>query len=431
MNELKTIFISHSNPEDNYFAGWLTTKLLLLGYEVWCDVEDLGGGADSWKVIDATIRNKSIRFLFVVSSTSIHKDGTLKELAVADKIRGRGDFIIPLRLDATQYNQFPPEIIRLKAIDFSVNWADGLNEILTLLEKSAIYRRQEADSAIVPFWYKTVGVGCTEPIDKAEQYLSNWFSLELPEKLHVHVPEGLSAIDTSTLRFSAVLDQGLLISFAEAKSLDSVPIAKTETIYTEDFIANPTYKLSDESWVISGTRPKIVQLLNDALCRFMRSKGLKEYVFSGNRHAFYFDVTYPVRKLAGLRRLSLVGFRKEYNWHYAIEGASFLYPQPTYTITHHVVFSRGDTPVAIPRLQHSLRRSLGKDWYNRRWRDLMLTAILSLANEGESVIDIPVCNHQVIQMNALPLALVSSKGYKEPVKIEANDEASADISSGT
>ncbi len=40
------IFISHANPEDNYFASWLATKLNLLGYEVWCDTEELKGGED-------------------------------------------------------------------------------------------------------------------------------------------------------------------------------------------------------------------------------------------------------------------------------------------------------------------------------------------------------------------------------------------------
>lgn len=158
MSEPNVIFISHANPEDNYFAGWLTTKLLLLGYEVWCDVENLGAGADSWKVIDNTIRTNSVRFIFVASNTSIHKDGTLKELAVADKIKDRGDFIIPLRLDETPYSQFPPEIIRLKAIDFSPNWADGLNELFDILKKSSVPRNTElVYSAVLPFWYKHSG----------------------------------------------------------------------------------------------------------------------------------------------------------------------------------------------------------------------------------------------------------------------------------
>jgi hypothetical protein len=432
MSESNVLFISHANPEDNYFAGWLTTKLLLLGYEVWCDVENLGAGADSWKVIDNTIRTKSFRFLFVASNSSIHKDGTLKELAVADKMKDKGDFIIPLRLDETPYSQFPPEIIRLKAIDFSSNWAEGLNELFDTLKKSSIPRNTElAYSAVLPFWYKTVSVDCTEPIDKNELYSSNLFSYELPEKVYIHVPDALSPIDTSILKFPTILDQGLLISFAADKSLDDVRIAKTETIYTEDFIAKPTYKLSDGSWLVSAIRPKIVQLLNDAFNRFMRSKGLGEYVFSGNRHAFYFDSTYPVRKLSGPRRaVSLAGVRKEYNWHFAIEGASSLFPQATFSITYHIVFSRDGVIVPVPRIQHSLRRSLGKDWYNRRWRDSILTAMLSLANDNENIINIPVCNHQVIRINAFPLTFISHKGYQEPKKDGVTDEPAIDVSSG-
>jgi hypothetical protein len=191
MSDSNVLFISHANPEDNYFAGWLTTKLLILGYDVWCDVENLYGGADSWKVIDQTIRNKSIKFLFVVSNASMNKDGTLKELAVADKIKEKGDFIIPLRLDDTPYGQFSPEIIRLKAVDFSKNWAEGLSDLLDILKKDKVSQKPElAYDVILPFWYKTVSVDCTEPIDKDEQYLSNWFNFEFPEKVFIHVPAG-------------------------------------------------------------------------------------------------------------------------------------------------------------------------------------------------------------------------------------------------
>lgn len=400
---------------------------------MWCDVEDLGAGADSWKVIDSTIRTKSIRFLFVTSNSSIQKDGTLKELAVADKIKDRGDFIIPLRLDDTPYSQFPSEIIRLKAIDFSSNWADGLNELFDILKKSSVPRNTElAYSAVLPCWYKTVSIDCTEPIDKSEQYSSNMFSYELPEKVYIHVPDGLSPINTSVLRFPVVLDQGLIISFAAAQSLDNIRIARTETIYTEDFIAKPIYKLSDGSWLVSATRPKIVQLLNDAFNRFMRSKGLGEYVFSGNRHAFYFDSKYSARKLPSLRRtLSLTGVKKEYNWHFAIEGASSLFPETTYSITYHVVFSRDGAIVPVARIQHSLRRSLGKDWYNRRWRDSILTAMLSLANDDrEMFINIPVCDYQVVRISAFPLTFTSFKGYQEPQKNEVIDEPEVDVSSG-
>jgi hypothetical protein len=231
------------------------------------------------------------------------------------------------------------------------------------------------------------------------------------------------------LKFPALLDQGLLISFAEAKSLDDVNITKTEAVYTEDFIVSPVYTLSDGSWKISNTRQKIVQLLNDAFNRFMRSKGLGEYIFSGKRHAFYFSSTQPVRKLPSLKRaLQLTGTRKEYNWHLAIEGACSLFPEPSYAITYHVVFSRDDAIVADSRIQHSLRRKFGKDWYNRHWRDAILTAMLSLANDSDDVINVPVCNSQAVRMNAFPIVFASDKGYIEPEKVEVNNESSADES---
>lgn len=36
----ETIFISHANPENIYFAALLSGKLRLFGYKVWVDVKD-------------------------------------------------------------------------------------------------------------------------------------------------------------------------------------------------------------------------------------------------------------------------------------------------------------------------------------------------------------------------------------------------------
>ena len=39
----KTIFISNANPENNYFAAWLSGKLRLFGYKVCVAVKDRQG----------------------------------------------------------------------------------------------------------------------------------------------------------------------------------------------------------------------------------------------------------------------------------------------------------------------------------------------------------------------------------------------------
>ena len=116
----KTIFISHASPEDNDFARWLSLQLIGLGYNVWCDVIKLRGGEDWWISIENEIRNNTIKFLVILSSHSNQKDGVLKELAVASKVKksdGDAKFIIPLHIDnSLSYDDINIELNRLNSI---------------------------------------------------------------------------------------------------------------------------------------------------------------------------------------------------------------------------------------------------------------------------------------------------------------------------
>ena len=74
-----TLFISHANPQDNDFTVWLASRLQLMGYKVWCDVEGLIGGEKQWEIIDNEIRNNAIKFLLIVSKDICSKPGNLKD----------------------------------------------------------------------------------------------------------------------------------------------------------------------------------------------------------------------------------------------------------------------------------------------------------------------------------------------------------------
>src|SRR2546427_9361802 len=137
------IFVSHANPEDNPFARWLTLKLANLGYRTWCDVTRLLGGEDFWGEVERAIRENAIKFIYVLSRSSNHKLGSLKELAVADAAQKQhhlNDFIVPLRIDDLPFGDMNIESARLNAIDFSNEWAVGLKQLLKKLDEDAIPR---------------------------------------------------------------------------------------------------------------------------------------------------------------------------------------------------------------------------------------------------------------------------------------------------
>ncbi len=136
------LFISHATPTDNKFAAWLAARLELHRYDVWVDIRALDPAVDFWDTIESTIREGSIKFLFVATRESIlgNRDGVKKELAVADRVRKAGstDFIVPLRVDDVSFDDFPVEIVRQNAIDFNGDWGEGLIKLLDYLEKQNV-----------------------------------------------------------------------------------------------------------------------------------------------------------------------------------------------------------------------------------------------------------------------------------------------------
>src|SRR5581483_317970 len=79
----KTIFISHARPEDDELTRWLCGRLTARGYRVWADLTQLLGGDPFWTDIQNTIRHDAIRFLTVMTRTSVDRKGVKDELAEA------------------------------------------------------------------------------------------------------------------------------------------------------------------------------------------------------------------------------------------------------------------------------------------------------------------------------------------------------------
>ena len=137
MEERNLIFISHANPEDNEFASWLGTRLTAAGYEVWADVLTLLGGEPFWRDIGDAIKEEAATVIVALSHDSYQKDGVLNEVALAvntGRQLNKQQFVIPIRLDDLPFSDFPEQLIRLNAIDFSPNWADGFSKLLETLK---------------------------------------------------------------------------------------------------------------------------------------------------------------------------------------------------------------------------------------------------------------------------------------------------------
>lgn len=169
---MEHLFISYA-IEDAPLARWLTLKLTIAGYKVWCFEFQMLGGESFPKEIDAAIKNRTFRMLGLISRHSIKKDNPIKEWTLAQAIgkERKIDFLIPLNVDGVKPTELPWTLSDTNWISFSsLGWAGALRQLIKLLdEKLKAPRTVPSKSIITPEMFLEAGV----QTDKEERLLSN------------------------------------------------------------------------------------------------------------------------------------------------------------------------------------------------------------------------------------------------------------------
>ncbi len=445
------LFISHANPEDNAFAQWLALRLAVEGYAVWCDVTQLLGGEDFWIEIETAIRERAVKFLFVLTEHSNRKPGTLNELALARTVARSlklEDFILPLHLDDLRHGETNIELHRLNAIPFDTGWAGGLGRLLAKLEKDGVPKHPAfGPGAVAAWWRSRRNVDAGVVVDRSEPYLSNWFPIgDLPGEIRLHhlARYGGGTTEVGDLPYPAVKHGSYLISFAVAEEL-------------EPAISQPTYLVSSTSCpldaFLAGACPEplverrearnvLTNLLRQAWWLEMDRRGLPTYELSGQARCFYFahgmveqDKVHFLgaqgqrtwRQLVGTATVGRGEAREPITrfWHFGLQLRPLLYPVRAYSATPHVLFSHdGRTIWDSKAALHRARRRQCKQWWNDVWRDRMLAAVAWLA-DGEGALVLPLGASATIRVAARPLEFTSPVSLVDPD--QADDPVDADL----
>ena len=179
-NDRVGLFISHANPEDNAFTLWLGAKLNALGYEVWADVMRVRGGDDWQRELEDALRYRTRKVLFVGTPNGAEKQGPRNEIQIAHNV-GRqledDKFIIPLRL--APFNA-PFLIAHAHYIDFQFDWAQGLLELLDILDQNKIPRSLGKGNGV---WREIQIVNGRSVEHKPETLRSNWLEISTIPKV--------------------------------------------------------------------------------------------------------------------------------------------------------------------------------------------------------------------------------------------------------
>lgn len=424
-----TVFISHANPQDNYFSAWLATKLNALGYQAWVDVDDFKAGDAFFTVVQPLIRDRSIRFIAVNSESYIHKagdqnTGVSRELNTAITVKGIDNFIIPIRIDSVDFNEFPIHYSSWNTIDFNKNWQNGLIQLVDQLERMNIPKAGKGDN-LIDRWFKTIKSE-NRVIDRPEKYYSNWFHFKFPEFIFVHTPNSLDGADLKTLHYPFVLEANRIITFSDRTTVaEFIPLNSTKQFEVTEFLGVESIEV-DSSFTLIEPQKKIVKLLNQCF-RFHLMK--KKLSYWKKRKLNYFmknevrNSNISLKKrygkgsrgLVGENTVTLNGFSQKINWHYAIIPRAELNPFPHYRINYTLVFTDQNGRGLNDKHTRTLRRSIPSDWFNRKWFELMLAAMLALSESRESdKLLIEIGDSKFLEVDNLPIGETIKKGYKEP-----------------
>jgi hypothetical protein len=418
------VFISHANPEDNGFAAWLSGKLVIAGYKVWSDVTKLVGGELFWNDIEEAIRYYATKVVVALSKVSQTKNGVLDEIDLAVRIErsnGFERFVLPLRIDDLPFVEVRANLARKNIVDFNGNWANGLSVLLKTLERDGVPQTVTAGANALSESLNGGLRASAHVVWKPETLVANWLPVRrLPDRIDmIGVDAPVDVVRSLPCRFDAPAFSYLRLIGAFG---DDGRAADFEVC---GYAAKVAYRVPMPEFLLGASRDlpglarreagnHLANLVRQAWNASMAQRGLCSFETASATLAWYLprgladgDKVGFVDDGGARRRKQLVGWsdRRQVFWHAAFEARPVLADPARIVLRQHVIFTEdGTTPIGNAARMHALRRSFCRNWWNDRWRDLLLAFVAWLSDGAR--IQLPVGPSEVIFLD-LPLRLIS------------------------
>lgn len=409
-----TIFISHATPDDNSFVQWLSSQLVLSGYEVWTDFERLEGGELFWDTIEDVIRNRAAKVIVAASGLAQTRPGVLDELNLAlsvERSLGLSQFVIPLRIDSTPFSEFRANISRRNILNFDGNWAAGLTELLKVLETDRVPVDPSGVSGEVGRQVHERIRAKKGTVDVPDTLMINWVQV-------LRWPSAINALSFPSPASRQTLRAGMsqvpnaefndqFLSFANANQFtmewEGRAARSDGSIVFQEFIGGRWKQFPNLSPFVA--KRILSNLTRQSWERTARKLGLSSFQLASRANCWFLSKDLlPGNKIQfqdheGKRKTkTLVGHSKKRGvyWHFAVELKPLVNHPETLVIKPHVIFSEdGKIPIDSSARMHALRRGFCKSWWNDRWRDLT-AAFLAFLNKGEDVFELDTCGDPIV-----------------------------------
>jgi hypothetical protein len=387
------LFISYAT-EDLPFVEWLTLRLTAEGYKVWCDRIKLLGGESYPKDIDAGIKWRTFLFLAVLSHHSIKKPNPLKERTMALNLaRQRNEnFVVPINLDGISPTDLDWMVSDLTFISFHLGWADGLKQLLKLLEVSNAPHELDNGRSVASSWFEA-----PQFVTRKQERL--WLNVaevkELPRDMYRY-KTGTFIPEEERLQ---LLKQWPHVNEGQAFWAFEEP--------PQEF--HDKYGFSEDghrrNWNLTratdaGLRHLAVRLLNESLKSIALARGLK---LSSDGKIYYFPDGLLVNN-----RLTFEGYDRKRTWVNSVGVRNFrtltgkescryhLVPHMRVWLDHeigsvilvrvHLFLTNLDGQPIQGKAAQRRRKRICRSWWNHHWLTRTLAMLQFLAGEQSNIL---------------------------------------------
>ena len=174
-----TLVIDHHSG-DHAVATWLSRRLQLAGFRIWCYGTAPLAGEDPDESVRTLIRQRAVRYLPILSTRSVTDSNFITRCGIATETDG---LVLPCVAEEYQ-SEVPRKLADLAASDFSKSWAAGLASVIASLNATGVSQTFDGDQG------KAIALRSyvPEPVTKQvpETVYSNAFPVTVPNAVHVY-----------------------------------------------------------------------------------------------------------------------------------------------------------------------------------------------------------------------------------------------------
>lgn len=311
--------------------------------------------------------------------------------------------------------------MRLNAIDFYNDWAEGLDALLKYLSEENLPKPKPNSESqyYIDRWHTSQSLIRSQLTDDIDEYCSNFFEAELPPLVYIYKTDDVIAI-LKERHIPRKVNKKVVVTFAcnkcvcewLGKEVDSLALSTEETLQNCTF---PHFYLGE---TVSNLSRDVISIVNWTIGEMFYQHGMRRYKPDSekkSKNVYYFPYGIKSKRFFNGRPKSLSGiYRTTKRWHFGLSGYYTKYPVPGITIKWHLIFTDNTGNILPEGSQIAARRSKGRLMYNKQWKELQQASMYHLSSGSLNIFHTACCEENAMYIKSQPERFIAEKSYIEP-----------------